>query len=97
DGGRGRGARGAYGAAHAAHDRGRAFAGGARDGVRLDAARGEGAAGGGEARARLGEIVLAGDHDLRLLGELGARQRELAVQRLEVGQRIPAGQARDVE
>src|SRR5439155_19982974 len=97
DGGRGRGAGGAYGGAHDAPERGRAFAGGARDGVQLDAARGEGAAGGGEARARLGQIVLAGDHDLRLLGELGARQRELAVQRLEVGERIPAGLARVVE
>src|SRR6266436_4431347 len=48
-------------------------------------------------RARLGQIELAGDHDLRLLGERRAGQRELAVQRIEVGERVPGGESRDVE
>src|SRR6185503_6639084 len=51
----------------------------------------------GESVARLGEIDASGDHDLRLGAELGARERELAAERVVVVEGVAPGEPRDVE
>src|SRR5262249_17515662 len=75
----------------------RALAGRARDRVERDAACGEGRTDGGQPDARLGEVELPGDDDLRLCGERRARERPLAGGGVEVGERLAVRETRDVE
>ena len=80
-----------------AHQLGDAGAGGGRDAPQLDAARGEALAQSRRAPSARRGVDLVGDDDLRLGGDGGIEQRQLAVDDVEVVERVAAAHAAGVE